>query len=78
MGKDNLDVKQPLHSHIKEASASRIDSLIKLYKKYDDIDALSDSVKALADKKKSVTNAYKQNLIPKSTKKEYKDNQKLL
>ncbi|WP_026480210.1 DUF2326 domain-containing protein [Ahrensia sp. 13_GOM-1096m] len=72
-GKDNLDVKQPLHSHIKETSANRIDSLIKLYKEYDDIDALSDSVKALAEKKKTVTSAYKQNLIPKSTKREYKD-----
>lgn len=73
-GKDNLDVKQPLHSHTKETSASRIDNLIKLYKKYDAIDALSDSVKALADRKKSVNSAYKQNLIPKSTKTEYKNN----
>ncbi len=73
-GKDNLDVKQPLHSHSKETSASRIDVLIKLYKKYDKIDALSDSVKSLADKKKSVNSAYKQNLIPKISKTEYKNN----
>jgi len=73
-GKDNLDVKLPLHSHNKETSAYRIDCLIKLYKKYDDIEALSASVKALADRKKSVTSAYKQDLIPKSTTKEYKEN----
>ncbi|NVO56027.1 DUF2326 domain-containing protein [Rhodobacteraceae bacterium B1Z28] len=77
-GKDNLDVKQPLHSHAKETSASRIDNLIKLYKKYDEIEALSDSVRNLADKKKTVNSAYKQNLIPKSTKSEYKNNLQLL
>ncbi len=73
-GKDNLDVKQPLHANTKEPSGARIDNLIKLYKMYGDIEALSDSVKALADKKKSVNSAYKQNLIPKSTKKEYRSN----
>ena len=73
-GKGNLDVKQPLHSHTKETSASRIDNLIKLYKKYDTIDALSASVKTLADRKQSVISAYKQNLIPKSSKAEYKNN----
>lgn len=75
-GKDNLDVKQPLHSHSKETSASRIDNLIKLYKLYDRIEALSNSVKELTEKKKSVNSAYKQNLIPKSTKTEYKENLK--
>lgn len=73
-GKDNLDVKQPLHAHFKEKSASRIDNLIKLYQKYDEIESLSSSVKSLDNRKKSVNSAYKQNLIPKSTKSQYKKN----
>jgi hypothetical protein len=71
-------VKQPLHSHNKESSAARIENLIKLYNKYDSIESLSRSVKSLTEKKKSVTSAYKQDLIPKITKKEYKEKLKLL
>ena len=73
-GKDNLDVKQPLHSSAKQKSKECINNLIKLFMKYDDIKSLSGLVNQLSAKKKSINSAYRQDLIPKINKTKYSEN----
>lgn len=73
-GKENLDVKQPLKSHSNQASSESIDSLLKLFKRYQTIKTLALSVKSLTEEKAVINKASKQQLIPKSTKTEYKKN----
>ncbi|MBT3140431.1 DUF2326 domain-containing protein [Ruegeria litorea] len=75
-GKDNLDVKQPLHSHKKQRSVDSIDNLIRLYERYESIETLSLRVKSLEIEKKSISSAYKQKLIPKINKTNYTSNLK--
>ncbi|KHQ50499.1 DUF2326 domain-containing protein [Mameliella alba] len=75
-GKENLDVKQPLHNAKNQKSSECIERLIKLYGHYENIRELSASVKTLEEKKKSINSAHKQNLIPKITKTAYNENVK--
>ena len=57
-GKDNLDVKQPLHSFKNQKSSDSIDNLIKLYQKYETIRSLSVKAKLLTDKKKTLVTTH--------------------
>ncbi len=73
-GKENLDVKQPLHSFKKQTSSDCIDNLLKLYNRYEAIRSLSQNVKSLSNEKTTIKKAYEQDLIPKISKKKYKEN----
>jgi len=73
-GKDNLDVKQPLHSHKNKKSTDCMDDLLKLYGQYGSIKALARKLKELSDEKTAIRSAFKQNLIPKINKTQYKSN----
>lgn len=73
-GKDNLDVKQPLHGFKNQKSVECIDNLLKLYGRYKSIKLLSSKMKALSSEKSTINKAYKQELIPKVTKTKYKEN----
>ena len=73
-GKDNLDVKQPLHSHKNKKPTDCMDDLLKLYGQYRSVKALARKLKELTDEKTAIRNAFKQNLIPKINKTKYKDN----
>lgn len=73
-GKDNYDVKQPLHTHKNQPSRVCIENLIKLYEKYDEIDQLSEEEKRLSTEKQVMSKAFKQNLIPAINKTQYKQN----
>lgn len=73
-GKENLDVKRPLHSHKNRTSVECIDDLLKIYKQYDSIKLLSKKVKELTDEKSAIRNAFKQKLLTKISKKQYKEN----
>ncbi|ATI01952.1 MULTISPECIES: DUF2326 domain-containing protein [Cycloclasticus] len=72
--KGNLDVKRPLHNNKNRKAVECIDDLLKLYKHYDSIKLLSKKVKELTDEKSAIRNAFKQKLITKITKKQYKEN----
>ncbi len=73
-GKDNLDVKQPLHGFKNQKSVECVDNLLKLYDRYKLIKLLSSRMKSLSDEKTTINKAYKQDLIPKITKTKYKEN----
>ncbi len=73
-GKDNLDVKQPLHSHKNKKSSDCMDDLLKLYGQYGSIKALARKLKELTDERTAIRSAFKQNLIPKINKAKYKEN----
>ena len=71
-GKENLDVKMPLHSHVKRKNVECIDDLLKLYEKFGSIKLLSKKVKDLNDEKSALRSAFKQKLITKTTKRKFR------
>lgn len=73
-GKENLDVKLPLHSFKGQSSSDCIDNTLKIYKKYGSIKLLAENVKRINNENSAINNAFKQNLITKSTKTQYKKN----
>lgn len=73
-GKENLDVKHPLHSFKRQNSSDCITNIIKLYKKYDSIKLFSEDVKRKSEEKKTITKAFKEGLISKTSKPQYKSN----
>ena len=73
-GKENLDVKQPLHSFKKQTAVDCIDNLLKLYDRYKSIRVLSKKIKDLSNEKSTINKAYNQDLIPKISKTKYKRN----
>jgi hypothetical protein len=73
-GKDNYHVNYPLKSHPDQPSSQSVDNLLKLYRQFETIKALSQKVKSLSDERKLINKASKQQLIPKSTKTQYKKN----
>ena len=73
-GKENLDVKQPLHSFKRQKSVECIDNLLKLFDRYQSIKLLSKKMKSISDEKSTINKAYRQKLIPKVTKTKYKEN----
>jgi len=73
-GKENLDVKHPLHSFKGQNASECVTNTIKLFKKYESIRLLSDNAKNKADEKITITKAFKGGLISKTTKLNYKSN----
>ncbi|WP_454061985.1 DUF2326 domain-containing protein [Candidatus Nitrospira salsa] len=73
-GKENLDVNQPLHSFKKQRSSDCIENILKIYGKYETIRILSDSYKNISEEKLTIGKAFKQHLIPKVSKQQYKEN----
>lgn len=73
-GKDNYDVKQPLHGHKNQKSIDCMDNLLKLYKQYGSIKALARKLNELTEERKAIKSAFKQSLIPKISKTQYKEN----
>lgn len=75
-GRDNLDVKKPLHDHPSNSGGECIEKLIKLFDKYTTIKDLSGKLKEKEAEKKALLGAFKQNFIPKISKTKYKNNLK--
>lgn len=73
-GKDNLDVKHPLHSFKSQRASDCITNTIKLYKKFDSIRLLTEDVKSKNDERQTITKAFKDGLISKNSKVQYKNN----
>lgn len=73
-GKENLDVKHPLHSFKSQRASDCVTNTIKLFKKYESIRLLSDSVKNKGEEKTTITKAFKGGLISKTLKTQYKNN----
>ncbi|WP_019412393.1 DUF2326 domain-containing protein, partial [Paenisporosarcina sp. TG20] len=75
-GKENDNVKKPLHSFAQENSGQIVTNLIKLFNKYDAIELQDKELKKLEDQKKVLNKAGKHKLIPKITKKKFTKNLK--
>lgn len=73
-GKENLDVKQPLHNFKSQKSSECITNIIKVFKQYDSIRVLSEDFKRKNEEKATISKAFKEGLIPKITKPQYKKN----
>lgn len=74
-GRQNLDVKRPLHISPKQNASDCIDNLIKIFGKYGPIKDLRTSLKGADEKKKAISRAFKNEIIPKISASQYKDNQ---
>ncbi|KIL20597.1 MULTISPECIES: DUF2326 domain-containing protein [Bacillus] len=75
-GKENNNVKKPLHSFAQEKFTQTVTSLIKLFNEYDAIELQDKAVKNLEDQRKVLNKAGKHKLIPKINKTKLKKNLK--
>lgn len=73
-GKENIDVKHPLHGFKRQKSADCIDNFLKQYDKYKSIQSMNMRVKELSVEKNTISKAFTQELIPRITKTKYKEN----
>jgi uncharacterized protein YydD (DUF2326 family) len=75
-GKNNHDVKKPLHNASNQGFKDTVINLIKLFNRYDDISKQDQEVKTLDNKRKVLNKAGTFKLIPKINKSRYTKNSK--
>lgn len=75
-GKENNNVKKPLHSFAQENFGQTVTNLIKLFNKYDAIELQDKELKKLEDQKQVLNKAGNYKLIPKINKTKFKKNLK--
>lgn len=73
-GKNNYDVKRPLHAINRESNSNTVTRLIKLFNQYDRIVKEDSEIKELNNTKALINKAGKMKVIPKITKKTYDKN----
>jgi uncharacterized protein YydD (DUF2326 family) len=74
-GRDNLDVRRPLHNFSAESGSQCIEWLIKVFNCFGPLADLSIRQNKLSTEQKSLNAAAKQSIIPKITKSKYTKNQ---
>ncbi|MFG6497270.1 DUF2326 domain-containing protein [Fictibacillus sp. UD] len=75
-GKNNYDVKRPLHSHHSEKNIETVTRLIKLFNEYNKLAQEDKELKQLIESKNVLNKAGRLKFIPKITKKAYEKNLK--
>lgn len=75
-GKENLDVKRPLHYFHRQKSLEAVNNLIKVFNRYGNIRELSIKLKQMTEENTAINKAFKNKIIPKILKSEYKANEK--
>jgi uncharacterized coiled-coil DUF342 family protein len=73
-GRDNSNEKRPLHGFPNEKSGVPVNSLIKLFNKYDTIETYQSALNEVNEIKNAHKKAQKYTLIPKITKTKYNEN----
>lgn len=73
-GRENLDVRRPLHNFNQESGSQCIDWLIKVFKRFSPLADMSIRQANLLAEQKSLNAAAKQSIIPKITKTKYNKN----
>lgn len=73
-GKNNYDVKRPLHSHNSEKYIETIARIIKLFDEYDKLAKEDKELMVLDQSKKVLNKAGQLKLVPKITKKKFESN----
>lgn len=74
-GRDNLDVRRPLHNFSAESGSQCIEWLIKVFNRFGPLADLTIRQSKLSTEQKSLNAAAKQSIIPKITKSKYTKNQ---
>lgn len=74
-GKENLDVYRPLHQAPSQPSRDCVNNLIKSYGRYEVIKALTDTLAVTERERTAISAAYREQIIPRITKSEYRDNE---
>ncbi|EDL59527.1 DUF2326 domain-containing protein [Gimesia maris] len=74
-GKENLDPYRPLTEHKKQKASESLVFALKLFEKYYSIENLTELLKEKDLEKKAFSDAFRENLIPKISKKKYIQNQ---
>ena len=75
-GKENYNVRRPLHNHPQENFIQTVTKLIKLFNKYGVIELHDKELKKLEGQRKILNSADNHKLIPKITKKKFSNNKK--
>ena len=75
-GKENLDVKRPLNYFKNQNASNAVDNLIKIFDQYENIKLLSIDLKKKTDENTAFNKAFKNKIIPKILKTQYKINEK--
>ncbi|OTA18062.1 hypothetical protein Xvie_00748 [Xenorhabdus vietnamensis] len=75
-GRENLEVKKPLHDHPSNNGEECIEKIIKLFERYTTIRELSQQLKDKNTEKQVLSGAFRQKFIPKITKTQYRKNLK--
>lgn len=75
-GKDNVNVKKPIHTVQVQKASQCVDNLLRIFSKYGSIKEIAHILKSLNDEKDALNVAYRKQIIPKITKTKYKDNSK--
>lgn len=73
-GRDNLDVRRPLHDFTQESGSQCIDWLIKVFNRFGPLEDMSIRQSNLLAEQKSLNAAAKQSIIPKINKTKYTKN----
>ncbi|MEE5151531.1 DUF2326 domain-containing protein [Pseudomonas alliivorans] len=73
-GRDNLDVRRPLHDFTQESGSQCIDWLIKVFNRFGPLEDMSIRQSNLLAEQKSLNAAAKQSIIPKINKTRYTKN----
>lgn len=75
-GKKNLEPARPLDAHLKQSAADPLNLVLKLFQKYDEVEGLEGALKDVKARASALTAAFRENVVPKITKKKYKENSK--
>ncbi len=74
-GKENLNVRKPLHIVQSMSGKNCVDNLIKTFGRYSTLKELTGNLKKKEEENKSLKSAIKNQIIPKINKRHYKDNE---
>lgn len=77
-GKENLDTDRPIDAHPKQRASEAITFILKLFNRYEVLVALDEELKKAKSEKDALRDAFKENIVPKIGKKQYKDNELLV
>ena len=77
-GKENLDTDRPLDAHPKQRSSQAITFILKLFERYEPLVELDTELKKAKAEKEALRDAFKENIVPKIGKRQYRTNEKLV
>lgn len=77
-GKENFDTDRPLDAHPKQRASQAITFILKLFGRYEPLVELDTELKKAKSEKEALRDAFKENIVPKIAKKQYRANEELV